>query len=185
MENIMRLLSTLAAILTAAPLLAIVTNARADEGPRISGPFSHRNLSVYFVHGPSTPGPAPLTLQEALEKKTVEVIETGSVNELKIRNKGDAEIFIQSGDIVKGGRQDRVVTVSFLLPPKSGNVPLASFCVEHGRWGGRGKEDTARFSSSADLMPSREAKLAMKAPMPASNQPAAKSGPNPAQRALS
>jgi hypothetical protein len=185
MENTMRLLSALAAILTAAPLLAVVTSARAEESPRISGPFTHSNLSVYFVHGASASGPAPLTLQEALEKDAVEVIETGSVNELQIRNKGDEEIFIQSGDIVKGGRQDRVVTVSFVLPPKSGKVPLASFCVEHGRWSGRGKEDAARFSSSAELMPSREAKLAMKAPLPASDEPLAKSGPNPARRALS
>ena len=28
--------------------------------------------------------------------------------------------------------------VSLLLPPKSGRVPIASFCVEHGRWSPRG-----------------------------------------------
>ncbi len=72
---------------------------------------------------------------------------------------------------MKGGRQDRVVTVSFVLPPKSGKVPLASFCVEHGRWSGRGTEDAARFSSSAESLPSREAKLAMKAPLAAAPAP--------------
>ena len=46
---------------------------------------------------------------------------------------------------MKGGRQDRVVTVSFLLPPKSGKVPLASFCVEQGRWSARGTEKSAHF----------------------------------------
>jgi hypothetical protein len=184
LENSMRLLSAFAAVLTAAPLLALVSGARADDEPRVSGPFTHRNLSVYFVHGTSAPGPVPLTLQEALEADAVEVIETGSVNELQIRNKGKAEIFVQSGDIVKGGRQDRVVTVSFVLPPKSGKVPLASFCVEHGRWSGRGKEDTVRFASAAEMMPSREAKLAMKAPINEAKQRGG-SGPNPAQRALS
>ena len=58
------------------------------------------------------------------------------------------QVFIQAGDIVKGGKQDRVLTVSFLLPPNSGRVPIASFCVEQGRWSARGKEDHARFSSA-------------------------------------
>ena len=168
----MRLLLALAAALSAASFLALPRAAHAEEAPRISGPFTHQNLSVYFVHGASAAGPVPLTLQEALDKGVVEVIETGSVNELQIRNKGNTGIFIQSGDIVKGGRQDRVVTVSFVLPPKSGKVPLASFCVEHGRWSGRGTEDAARFSSSAESMPSREAKLAMKAPLAAAPPPA-------------
>jgi hypothetical protein len=167
----MHLLLVVAAALSAASLLAWPSAARADDSPRISGPFTHQNLSVYFVHGKSAAGPVPLTLQEALGKGVVEVIETGSVNELQIRNKGNTEIFIQSGDIVKGGRQDRVVTVSFVLPAKSGKVPLASFCVEHGRWSGRGTEDAARFSSSAESMPSREAKLAMKAPLAAAPVP--------------
>jgi hypothetical protein len=82
-----------------------------------------------------------------------------------VRNKGNTEVFIQSGEIVKGGQQDRVVTVSFVLPPKSKAVPLAAFCVESGRWAARGKEDAGKFSSSAEAMPSREAKLAMKAPI--------------------
>lgn len=167
----MHFLLALAAAVSAVSLLALPRSAQAEEAPRISGPFTHQNLSVYFVHGKSAPGPVPLTLQEALDKGAVEVIETGSVNELQIRNKGDTEIFIQSGDIVKGGRQDRVVTVSFLLPAKSGKVPLASFCVEQGRWSARGTENSVRFSSSAESMPSREAKLAMKAPLAAAAAP--------------
>ncbi len=112
--------------------------AAADDKDRVSGPHVHENLAVYFIHGPSAPGPVPLTLQEALDKGSVRVIETGEVNELKIENTGSDEIFIQSGDIVKGGRQDRVLSMSFVLPPKSGEVSLAAFCVEHGRWSARG-----------------------------------------------
>ena len=107
----------------------------------------------------------PLTLQEAMTKQTVRVIETGSVNELQIENTGTEDVFIQSGDIVKGGKQDRVLTVSLVLPPKSGKVGIASFCVEQGRWTARGQENVAQFTSSYDAMPSREAKLAMKAPI--------------------
>ncbi len=156
----------LAALTVSAAALAIAfpSGARAEEGPVISGPFSHDNLSIYFIHGKSAPGPAPLTLQEALAKESVRVAETGSVNELKIENLGDEDVYIQSGDIVKGGRQDRVLTASFILPKKSGAVPIASYCVEHGRWSKRGGEDASKFASSANAIPSREAKLAMKAP---------------------
>jgi hypothetical protein len=106
----------------------------------------------------------PLTLQEALAKGSVRVVETGEVNELKVENTGDDDVFIQSGDIVKGGQQDRVLTMSFVLPPKSGEVGLAAFCVEHGRWSARGTEDVKAFASATEAMPSRKAKLAMRAP---------------------
>ncbi len=138
--------------------------AAADSGVKISGPQVHDNLAVYFVHGKSAGGAVPLTLEEALEKGSVRVFETGEVNELKIENTGLEAVFIQSGDIVKGGRQDRVITSSFVLQPKSGEVQLAAFCVEHGRWSARGSEDAATFASAAEAVPSREAKLAMKAP---------------------
>jgi hypothetical protein len=141
---------------------------------RLSGPYTHQNLSVYLVHGPSAQGPVPLTLQEAMGKGSVRVIETGSVNELQIENTGGEDIFIQSGDIVKGGKQDRVLMVSLLLPPKSGKVPISSFCVEQGRWTARGKENVTQFASSSDVLPSREAKLAMKAPIA---KPLASAGP--------
>lgn len=162
----MRLLSMIAA----ASMLVCAAPALADDEQQISGPYTHQNLSIYLVHGKSAPGPVPLTLQEALESNAVEVIETQDVNELKVRNKGDTGIYIQSGDIVKGGQQDRVITVSFVLPPNSGEVPLASFCVEQGRWNQRGDENVAQFSSSGEALPSREAKLAMKAPIAAAPQ---------------
>jgi hypothetical protein len=140
--------------------------AFADPNMRVSGPHAHENLAVYFVHGTSAGGPVPLTLQEALAKGSVQVIETGRVNELQIENTGADQVFVQAGDIVKGGKQDRVLTVSFLLPAKSGRVPIASFCVEQGRWSARGKEDLAKFSSAHEAMPSVSALLAMAAPPP-------------------
>jgi len=147
--------------------------ARADQGMRVSGPFVHDNLAIYLVHGASVAGPVPLTLQEAVAKGQVQVSETGRVNELEIENTGSQSVFIQAGDIVKGGRQDRVLTVSFLLPANSGRLPIASYCVEQGRWSARGSEDQKRFSSAGEAMPSRSALLAMAAP------PAAKERPQP------
>jgi hypothetical protein len=162
----MRLWSV-AAVATAA---FAASGAFADQGIRVSGPHTFENLAVYFVHGASAAGTVPLTLEEAVAKGTVQVIETGRVNELQIENTGTEQVFVQAGDIVKGGKQDRVLTVSFLLPAKSGRLPLASFCVEQGRWTVRGKEDASKFSSAAEAMPSRAALLAMTAP------PAAKAG---------
>jgi hypothetical protein len=156
----------------AASSLALLTlyPARADEY-RVSGPVIHDNLAIYLVHGKSAAGPVPLTLDEALAKRTVKVHETGNVNELQIENLGNDEVFVQSGDIVKGGQQDRVLTVSLLLPPKSGRIPIASFCVEQGRWTARGKEDVKTFATASTAIPSREAKIAMKAPATAQINP--------------
>ena len=136
--------------------------ALADEY-RVTGPVVHENLAIYLVHGKSAPGPVPLTLEEALAKGAVKVHETGNVNELQIENLGGGEVFVQSGDIVKGGQQDRVLTVSLLLPQKSGRIPIASFCVEQGRWAARGKEDVKTFTTASASVPSREAKIAMNA----------------------
>jgi len=137
--------------------------AIAAPAPSIAGPFTYGNLAVYFVQGPSVEGPVPLTLQEAMAKGTVHVVETGSVNELKIENAGDEDVYVQSGDIVKGGRQDRVLSASFVLPKKSGEIPIAAYCVEHGRWSARGTEDATKFAGSYNSLPSREAKIAMSA----------------------
>ena len=131
---------------------------------RISGPVVHENLAIYFVHGTSQAGAVPLTLAEALSRHLAEVRETGHVNALEIENLSDQPIFVQAGDIVKGGRQDRTLAVSLLLPPKSGRIPIASFCVESGRWSPRGGEDSHAFASAQAAVPSLEMKLAMQAP---------------------
>jgi ARG and Rhodanese-Phosphatase-superfamily-associated Protein domain len=141
--------------------------AQTPEEHRISGPVVHENLAVYFIHGKSAPGKVPLTLEEAMAKGVVKVRETSNVNQLEIENRGLDEVFVQSGDIVKGGKQDRTLMVSLVLPPKSGAVPIASFCVEEGRWTARGREDVKQFSTASAAVPSREMKLAMKAPIPA------------------
>lgn len=150
---------------------AAARSAFAESDNRVSSPHSYENLTVYFIHGPSAPGPVPLTLQEALENGNVRLLETGTVNELKIENTGDRDVFIQAGDIVKGGKQDRVLAMSFVLPPKSGEVELSAFCVEQGRWAARGAENVAAFASAAEAMPSRKAKLAMHAPVESASRP--------------
>jgi len=161
---------SLLAAVSAAPFIlfsfANFGGAQSPEGQRISGPVVHENLAVYFIHGKSAAGKVPLTLEEAMAKGAVKVRETSNVNQLEVENLGDDEVFVQSGDIVKGGKQDRTLMVSLLLPPKSGAIPIASFCVEEGRWTARGREDAKNFSTASAAVPSRELKLAMKAPLP-------------------
>lgn len=139
------------------------TPAFAAEPPRVSGPYVHKGLAVHFVHGASESGPVPLTLKEALDGGTAKVHETGSVGELEIENTGDTDLLVHMGDIVKGGKQDRVLASTLIVPPKSGRVPISSYCVEQGRWAARGKEDVSVFASAEKLMPSRKAKVAMRA----------------------
>ncbi len=130
---------------------------------KITGPYTHDNLSVFLVHGKDRiSGKTFLTLQEALIQKKIIVFETRSVNELAIENVSNDEVYVQSGEIVKGGQQDRVLAIDMIVPAKSGKMPISAFCVEHGRWSRRGNEQVAVFSSSAEVVATRDLKLAAK-----------------------
>jgi hypothetical protein len=138
------------------------------EAYKLSGPYTHDNLTIFLVHGPDQlKDKVFLTLQEALEQKKIVVHETASVNELSVENLSPTEeIFIQAGDIVKGGKQDRILAVDLIVPAKSGKtsikMPIASFCCESGRWSKRGAEELANFSSSVANLPNKDLKLAVR-----------------------
>ena len=128
---------------------------------KISGPYTHKNLSVFLIHGADQAGGKTyLTLQEAMRQKKVVVRETGNVNELTIQNRSTEEVFVQAGDIVKGGQQDRVLALDLILPPKSGRMPIDAFCVENSRWSRRGQEAVAAFSASDKMLATKGLKLA-------------------------
>jgi hypothetical protein len=127
-----------------------------------SGPYTHGNLAIFLIHGKDTiSGKQLLTLSEALAQKKIVVHETKNVNQLSVENVSDADVFIQAGDIVKGGQQDRVLGYDMILTSKSGKVPLPSFCVESGRWQKRGSEDSAKFGSSDYQANGKALKLAI------------------------
>src|SRR5438105_15882790 len=91
-------------------IIAGVLFAADSKTPGITGPYTHDNLTVFLIHGKDTSGGKNyLTLQEALDQKKVVVHETGNVNELSVENVSDEPVYIQSGEIVKGGRQDRTL----------------------------------------------------------------------------
>ena len=134
----------------------------ANGNYRLSGPYTHKNLTVFLVHGKDLTNKTFLTLQEALAQKKVRVYETKDVNELAIRNLSNQDIYVQAGDIVRGGDQDRMISVDFIVPPRSGRMPIAAFCVESGRWNKRGNEASASFSSSENSVALKDLKLAAK-----------------------
>jgi hypothetical protein len=140
--------------------LAGAQATQASEKPKLSGPYTHENLTLYLIHGPDAIKDDYLTLEEAMREKKVIVHETGNVNELAVENVSDRPVYIQSGEIVKGGKQDRTLANDLVLAPKSQKVPIAAFCVEHGRWKQRGGESTSLFSSSTEAVAGSKMKLA-------------------------
>jgi hypothetical protein len=108
----------------------------------VSGPYSHDNVAVYLIHGPSDDDREYLTLDEGLTAGLVFVREKGSrggadraeVNSLEIENKSGKWLFLQAGDIVKGGKQDRTIMTDLTVPPGAPPAAIDAFCVERGRW---------------------------------------------------
>lgn len=149
-------------LLLASGVLALAAVSTGFAQPRLSGPYTHDNLTIFLIHGVNRSSTKLLTLDEAIDQHKVIVYETRSVNELAVENISSEDVFIESGDIVKGGAQDRTLKDDLILPSKSGKVSLNSFCVEHGRWSRRGTEAVATFGEAHQALASKELKMAVK-----------------------
>ncbi len=143
-------------------VLALASLATCFAQTRLSGPFTHDNLTIFLIHGADKSAKNLLTLDEAIDQRKVVVYETRNVNELAVENVSSEDVFIESGDIVKGGAQDRTLKDDIILPSKSGKVSLNSFCVEHGRWTRRGSEDVGTFGEAHQAIASKDLKMAVK-----------------------
>lgn len=144
-------------------IFGVFSRAQAQtSGYKISSPYSYKNLTIFLIHGKDESAKTDiLTLQEAMEKQILIVYETSNVNELAVENiSKEFDVFIQSGDIVKGGKQDRVLAVSIIIPARSGRVLIQAFCVESGRWQKRGNEEAGKFSSSNERIVTKDLKIA-------------------------
>lgn len=134
---------------------------------RFSGPYTHDNLTIFLVHGEDRlKGRKYMMLAEALEKKLFVIHETQKVNNLTMENlSATDEVLILSGDILKGGQQDRIAQFDQFVPPKSGKVELAVFCVEHtaSRWMTPLTEKDKTFSCSPGQICSNDLRLANRA----------------------
>ena len=135
--------------------------------PTVSEAYTHRNLAIYLL-GQSAQSSQRilLTLDEALQSGCARLHETGRVGELEIENLTHADLYVQAGDVVKGGWQDRALGLDFIVPQgirRSRRMRVRTFCVERGRWSKRsGEEPTNTFKSAPCVAASRELKLSIR-----------------------
>lgn len=57
-----------------------------------------------------------------------------SVNQLVLINRGKRPLLLLAGELVSGGKQDRIIGKDRIVPVGAPPLPLDVFCVEHGRW---------------------------------------------------
>jgi hypothetical protein len=120
---------------------------------KVLAPISRGNLTIFPVVADRTHDTRTfLTLDEGVRTGEVVVSEAGSVrplvrrreryipgdgaevNRLVLVNNSDRPLVLLAGEIVTGGKQDRVVGKDRIVPPKSDPIDLAVFCVEPTRW---------------------------------------------------
>ena len=132
---------------------ALVTSTPARPEWRLGAPITHDNLTVFPVIADDTHGTEEfITLDEGLRSGKVTVTEIGAdgrsqtirsnqragdhaeVNRLMVTNNSGKTLVLIAGEIVIGGKQDRIVGHDCLVSSANKPVPLDVFCVEHGRW---------------------------------------------------
>jgi hypothetical protein len=132
--------------------------AKAGGGYQVLPPIRNGKLTIFPVVAESTHDTGQfLTLDEGLRSGDVVVTEAGSagplvrprpghpvwnehpragaqVNQLVLINNSKRPLLLLAGEIVTGGKQDRVIGKDRLVPAESDPVDLSVFCVEPGRW---------------------------------------------------
>jgi len=126
----------------------------SSAGYKVLEPIRHGNLTVFpVVAVKSYPTGEFMTLDEGLRSGDVVVTEAGNVqglvrrrimpavrnenaqvNRLVLVNNSKRPLLLLAGEVVSGGKQDRVIGKDRIVPPESDPVDLSVFCVEPGRW---------------------------------------------------
>jgi hypothetical protein len=121
---------------------------------KVLDPIRHGNLTVFpVVAAKSYPTGEFLTLDEGLRSGDVVITEAGNmqglirrrplmgirhdgaeVNRLVLVNDSKRPLLLLAGEIVSGGKQDRVIGKDRIVPAESDPIDLSVFCVEPGRW---------------------------------------------------
>jgi hypothetical protein len=70
------------------------------------------------------------------------------VNRVLVLNQSDHPLYLMPGEIIVGGDQDRAIGTEMVIQPSREPVPIDVFCVEHGRWGGRGAENVTMLENA-------------------------------------
>jgi hypothetical protein len=89
----------------------------------------------------------------AAVQQSVSYSSGASVNELALVNRSGKKLLLLAGEVVVGGKQDRIVQEDRVIPPVSVPVALNVFCVEHGRWTPRNTSYSSGGSASARRSP--------------------------------
>jgi hypothetical protein len=67
--------------------------------------------------------------------ETAPLISSGpQVNQLVLVNRGKKPLLLLAGEVVSGGKQDRIIGKDRIIPVGAKPLPLDVFCVEHSRW---------------------------------------------------
>jgi len=120
---------------------------------RVLPPILRGNLAIFPVVGNQSYDTAQLmTLDEGIRSGQVTVTEAGDqrglvrpgqaiprregaeVNRLVLYNNSSHALLLLAGEIVTGGKQDRVIGSDRIVPANTGPIDLGVFCVEPGRW---------------------------------------------------
>lgn len=120
------------------------------ENLEVGDPVYYDNLTIIPIYNSrSKEHSRYATLDEALNQGWLEVTEMGRghVPQLRVSNHSFRPIFIMGGEILSGGRQDRIVSRDVLLGLQSRNVIIPVYCTEQGRW----EEQTPQFYSKGNL----------------------------------
>lgn len=80
-----------------------------------------------------------LSLREGMQKGSVKVTERGgmdfeNIRWIRVSNNSDQPVLLLSGEILKGGRQDRMIAMDTLLMPSEKDQYVPVVCLEEGRW---------------------------------------------------
>jgi len=133
--------------------------SRPEGEWRLLDPVVYENISIFPVVSSQGQDTSPfLTLEEGLATGEVTVAEQGaqilqrsrdgrpiyppqyntgaSVNQLVLINRSRRPLLLLAGELVSGGKQDRVIGKDRIVPVGAPPLPLDVFCVEHGRWTG-------------------------------------------------
>jgi hypothetical protein len=99
-------------------------------------------LTPIVATGPGDPARDQLlVLDEAMAARqvTIKEISDGNVNSLTFVNKAPQPVFLLAGEVIIGGKQDRIIGRNTVIPASTTQeVPV--YCVEHGRWTVQTKE---------------------------------------------
>lgn len=109
--------------------------------------IEYRHLKIIPIREKSKGNPTPpmMSLSKALKEGKVVISERGTastenVHWLRINNKSNVPLFIASGEVVLGGRQDRMVTRDTILVPTGSDQYVSVMCVEEDRWSDKEKK---------------------------------------------